>query len=282
MPARLILNADDFGLTRGINRAILDLHSASVLTSATLMANGAAFDDAVEIAHAQPTLGVGCHIVLVDGIPLSPPRSVPSLIGADGKSFRSTLGEFVRAILLGCIDEEDVAREARAHIDSHKHMHLFPSIVRTLLRVAEGCGVGAVRNPFEPPWAFALGHGSGSRRLAIRLLGGFRSRFESTLQSYEGRIRSTDGTVGISTTGELSVTTLAEILRVLPAHGTYELCCHPGYNDGDLDRVATSLRAHRSTEREALLGEVAKAMVGASSPLLVHYGSLADEEKSPL
>jgi predicted glycoside hydrolase/deacetylase ChbG (UPF0249 family) len=64
MPTRLIINADDFGLTPGVNRAIAELHQAGVLTSATLMANGAAFDDAVAIAHASPTLGVGCHIVL--------------------------------------------------------------------------------------------------------------------------------------------------------------------------------------------------------------------------
>src|ERR1700729_307855 len=71
---RLILNADDFGLTAGINRAIGELHAAGALTSATLMANGPAFDDAVRVASAHPTLGVGCHVVLTDGAPVSPPE----------------------------------------------------------------------------------------------------------------------------------------------------------------------------------------------------------------
>jgi predicted glycoside hydrolase/deacetylase ChbG (UPF0249 family) len=112
MPARLILNADDFGLTPGINRAIGELNSAGVLTSATLMASGSAFDDAVAVANTHPSLGVGCHIVLTDGVPVSPPASIPTLIGPDGKSFRPSLTQFLRALFLGRIAADDVAREA--------------------------------------------------------------------------------------------------------------------------------------------------------------------------
>src|SRR5271154_4644382 len=86
MPPRLIINADDFGLTPGINRAIAELHQAGALTSTTLMATGPAFDDAVVMARANPTLGVGCHIVLTDGVPVSPPQTVPTLLGPDGKT----------------------------------------------------------------------------------------------------------------------------------------------------------------------------------------------------
>src|SRR6202142_1037144 len=99
MAARLILNADDFGLTRGINRAIAELHEAAALTSATLMANGPAFDAAVTIAHAHPNLGVGCHIVLTDGVPLSPPHTIPTLLGRDNRSFRPSLLSFLLAVL---------------------------------------------------------------------------------------------------------------------------------------------------------------------------------------
>jgi len=290
MTARLIINADDFGLTHGVNRAIGELHSAGVVTSATLMACGAAFDDAVEVARAHPTLGVGCHIVLTDGVPISPPESIPSLIGADGRSFRPTLGSFVRAILLGRIDEADVAREALAqverlqragiavsHIDTHKHAHLFPSIARPLLQVVDGCGIRAVRNPFEPRWSLALGLGGWQRQIAIRLLGVLRSRFEAHAQIRSGRVRTTDGTVAISATGQLNAATLAEILRALPADGTYEICCHPGYNNSDLDRITTRLREARNVEREALLHEVPQALARVDAPTLVSYASLAKE-----
>src|SRR5579871_4503460 len=85
MASRLILNADDFGLTPGINRAIAELHGAGALTSATLMATGAAFDDAISITQINPKLGVGCHIVLSDGVPVSDPGTLPTLC-PDGKT----------------------------------------------------------------------------------------------------------------------------------------------------------------------------------------------------
>ncbi len=285
MPARLIVNADDFGLTRGVNRAVGELYAAGVLTSTTLMANGAAFEDAVQVALAHPGLGVGCHVVLTDGIPVSAPETIPSLMGADGKSFRPTLIEFLRAPLLGRLKMDEVAREAEAqieklqragirvtHVDTHKHTHLFPGIARTLLQVAEQCGVRAVRNPFEPEWSLRLGQGSRGRRMAVGAIGLLRPKFDALIRA--GHVLTTDGTVAISATGELDAGTLRETLRGLPETGTYELCCHPGYNDGDLDRVTTRLRAHRDVERESLLAEVPKALGGVGAPGLISYGSL--------
>ena len=108
MPARLIINADDFGLTRGINRSIIELHQAGVLTSATLMATGPAFEHAVAVARANPALGIGCHIVFTDGTPASPPDKIPTLIGPDRRNFRPSLISFLRALLLGQIREEDI------------------------------------------------------------------------------------------------------------------------------------------------------------------------------
>jgi predicted glycoside hydrolase/deacetylase ChbG (UPF0249 family) len=293
MPARLIVNADDFGLTQGINRAIGELHSAGVLPSATLMANGAAFDDAVKVARAHPTLGVGCHIVLTDGTPISPPGTIRSLLGPDGRNFRPSLAAFVQALLLGRIKQDEVAHEALAqiekvrhaginitHLDTHKHTHLFPSITCPLLQVAERCGIRAIRNPFEPGWSIALDHGSRTRRHAVRLMGRLRPRFDAHAQLRDGRVRTTDGTVAISATGELNCTRLSEILRALPSNGTYELCCHPGYNDGELDRVNTRLRAHRDIEREAVLSEVPKLLNYPNAPTLVHYGALVAKQNS--
>ena len=77
---RLIINADDFGLAPGVNRAILELQQAGALSSATLMANGPFFSPAVYMAFAQPALAVGCHVVLVDGSPCLRPAEVPSLV----------------------------------------------------------------------------------------------------------------------------------------------------------------------------------------------------------
>ena len=286
MPARLIFNADDFGLTRGINRAIAELAAAGALTSATLMANGPAFDDAVAIAHAHPSLGIGCHIVLVDGTPISSPELIPSLLGPD-RTLRTSLHAFATALFLRRISAEDVEREAIAqirklqsagltvtHVDTHKHAHLFPIIARPLLRAAEQCGIHAIRNPFEPAWSLALHQGDAKRRLAIRFMAAMHSRFAAMPQIRNGSIRTTDGTVAISATGVLDSQTLARILAALPDSGTYELCCHPGYNDSDLDRITTRLRAHREIERDALLAEVPRLGTGPARAQLINFNDL--------
>jgi predicted glycoside hydrolase/deacetylase ChbG (UPF0249 family) len=251
------------------------------------MANGPAFDDAVAIAHAHPTLGVGCHIVLTDGVPVSAPASIPTLIGPDQESFRPSLSGFLRALFLGRVDPADVTREAFAqvaklqragisitHLDTHKHTHLFPAILRPLLDVAEQRSIRAIRNPFEPHFSLALDHGSHLRRLGIRAIGRLRPSFSAILQHHAGHIVTTEGTVAISATGDLTPTTLAQLLDALPPTGTYELCCHPGYNDAELDRVTTRLRAHRDIERNALLSKIPEVLRQPNAPQLIHYGSL--------
>jgi predicted glycoside hydrolase/deacetylase ChbG (UPF0249 family) len=287
MPARLIINADDFGLTQGVNRAIAELHQARALTSATLMATGAAFDDAVALAHANPTLGVGCHVTLTDGIPVSSPKSIPTLLGANGKSFRPSLGDFVQMLLRGRISEEEIEREAFAqveklqragihvtHLDTHKHTHLFPAVTRPLLRVAERCSIGAIRNPFERSWSLALGHGNRLRRFQVKLLGSLQNRFERHALIRDAQVLTTDGTIGISATGHLDAPALHQLLAAMPTEGTFELCCHPGYNDADLDHVTTRLRTHRDMERSALLAELPARSLQPNAPQLINYGDL--------
>ena len=286
MPARLILNADDFGLTRGINRAIAELHQAGALTSATLMANSPAFDDAVALALANPTLGVGCHIVLTDGTPLSHPQRIPTLLGADGKNFRPSLIDFLTAVLLGKVSEDEIAIEALAqiqqlqragidvtHIDTHKHTHILPRVARPLLYVCERTGIGAIRNPFEESWSLALGHSDPMRRLQVRLVHPLRKRFEALPQILDHRILTTNGTIGISATGRLDAPMLDGILTAMP-DGLWELVCHPGYNDRDLDAVTTRLRVTREIERTALLSALSTDSLHPNRPELIHYGSL--------
>jgi predicted glycoside hydrolase/deacetylase ChbG (UPF0249 family) len=259
MRARLILNADDFGLTRGINRAIAEFHSA------TLMASGAAFDDAIRVAHAHPGLGVGCHIVLTDGVPVSPPETIRTLLGPDGRSFRTSLRDFFVAALAGRISEDEIAREALAqveriqqhgvavtHLDTHKHTHILPRVARPLLAVAERAGIRAIRNPFEPPWSIALGRSPVLRRLQLRSLRHLQPRFLALPQIRSGSVVTTEGTLGISATGQLNATTLGAMLDAMPG-GVWEMVCHPGYNDGDLDAITTRLRSTREVERSALL-----------------------------
>ncbi len=265
---KLLINADDFGLTPGVNRAIAELHTVGALPSATLMACGAAFDDAVRIAHQQPTLDVGCHVVLVDGTPLAPPNSIPSLLAKTGR-LRDSLPNFILDLQRGRIHERDIETEATAqirylqqagipvtHVDTHKHTHLFSRVARPLLRAAKACGVHAIRNPFEPAWSARLTRGALIRRLEVTALRTFRATFQKLTQHLG--IATTDGCIGVSATGNLDPHNLNTLLNGLPA-GTWELVCHPGYNDTDLRSIRTRLTTTRDIERKALLHAIPTA-----------------------
>jgi len=260
---RLILNADDFGLTAGVNRAIIELHRAGVLTSATLMARAAAAGEAIELARSTPSLGVGCHVVLVDGEPLRTAHELPSLVDSGTGRFMPTLGKFLERLFTGRIRSSEIEAEAGAqigllrskgvaltHIDTHKHVHMFPGVLRPVLRAARAAGIRAVRNPFEPAWSRrATPHAPWLRRAEVSLLRLWEPAFRRIVA--EEGFTTTDGALGVLATGTLDAATLASLLSKLPA-GTWELVTHPGYNDADLAQAHTRLLASRETERLAL------------------------------
>ncbi|MGB8480288.1 MAG: ChbG/HpnK family deacetylase [Acidobacteriaceae bacterium] len=265
---RLIVNADDFGLTDGINRAVRDLHHWSALTSTTLMAAAPRFREAIEISHQQKLLGVGCHIVLVDGIPVANPATIPTLLDSSRDTsgqprFRATLGEFVRDLYLGRIDSAHIEQEAIAqiqrlqqagvsvtHVDTHKHTHMFPRVLKGVMRAAQACKIRTIRNPFEPEWSVAATPGAGLvRAWQVRLLGTLHHSFWKLIRQRE--FITTDGCVGVAATGTLNEITLRALLDRLP-DGTYELVCHPAYVDDELMATRTRLQQSRQVELATL------------------------------
>jgi chitin disaccharide deacetylase len=260
---RLIVNADDFGLTSGVNRAIVELHRAGVLTSTTLMARAAATDEAIEMARLTPSLDVGCHIVLDDGQPVLPANQIPTLVDRQTSQFPQSLFPFLARLFTGRIRAAEIEAEVGAqieflqgrglrltHIDTHKHTHMFPTVLRAVLRAARACGIRAIRNPFEPPWALQATLGAPWLRFAqvsaLRWLEPVCRRIIA-----EERFTTTDGTIAVAGTGVLDAATVRSLLQKAP-EGTWELVTHPGYNDADLARVRTRLRASRDIERQAL------------------------------
>ena len=258
------MNADDFGLTPGVNRAIVELHQAGVLLSATLMAKAGATSEAIALARATPTLGVGCHVVLVDGDPVLPPAKIASLIDPKTGRFPVKLSVFLTRLFTGRIRSAEIEAEAAAqigrlqdsglrltHIDTHKHTHMFPPVLRAVLRAARAAGIRAVRNPFEPEWAVrATPRASWARAGEVFLLRRFGPAFRRMI--VREKFTSTDGTIAVVGTGTLDSDAVRSLLSELP-EGTWELVTHPGYNDADLDRVRTRLRASREIERQALI-----------------------------
>jgi hopanoid biosynthesis associated protein HpnK len=261
--SRLIVNADDFGLTAGVNRAISELNAAGLLTSASLMARETATDAAIELARNMPALSVGCHVVLADGVPVSPASEIPTLIDRKTGRFPVSIMRILTRLFTGRLRGKEIEMEAAAqirslqqqgirltHVDTHKHTHMFPPVLRPVLRAARAAGIRAVRNPFEPEWAVRATTGAPLARVAQ--ITGLR-RMEPVWRRIlaEEGFKTTDGTIAMVGTGVLNDMTLRSLLTNLP-EGTWELVTHPGYNDADLDKVRTRLRDSRDVERGAL------------------------------
>jgi chitin disaccharide deacetylase len=287
---QLIINADDFGLTAGVNRATVEAHEHGVVTSATMMANGAAVDDAVARARAAG-LSVGCHVVLIDGAPVLAPPEVSSLVSGNSGAagFRNGWLDFAARALRGRLNQEQIAAEVEAqirklqaagiavtHLDSHKHVHLLPPVLAPMLDAAKACGVLAIRNPFVPIKPLALAHLLRRPRLwtrysEVKLLRRFHREFRAAVHA-AGMI-TTHGTFGIVVTGAMDEKLFAAVVGSLP-EGTWELVCHPGYCDEDLRSVRTRLRESRAQELRVLTSAPAREAIERAGVELISYRDL--------
>ncbi len=292
MPVRrLIINADDFGLTSGVNRAIAEAHRAGIVTSSTLMANSQAFGEAVNLVKQNPGLSVGCHVVLVDGAPVSGPEKIPTLLSPNGSlnQFRDSLVSFVWAAQRGKVREAEIAAEIEAqirkvqatgmtvtHVDSHKHTHIFPVIFKPLLAVARDCGVRAVRNPFGPLKTLAYAHLMRRPKLWTRytevgILHRFAQEFKKQVAAHG--MTTPDGSFGVVVTGALTQNLFDAVVGCIP-EGTWEFVCHPGYNDADMEKIRTRLRSSRDVELQILTSDATKTTLRRHGIELISYKSI--------
>lgn len=153
----LIVNADDFGRHNLINRAVEIAFRTGILKSATIMAGGKFFDDAVKIAKNNKNLGVGIHFTLANGFPILPPEKIPSLVTGDGVFYENYV-VFLKKYLQGKISHDEIKSELAAqlekvqraginltHFDSHQHLHHIPGIVEIALELAESAKISKMR-----------------------------------------------------------------------------------------------------------------------------------------
>jgi hopanoid biosynthesis associated protein HpnK len=292
---QLIVNADDLGLTQGVNRAIRETHAEGVVTSATLMAGGSAFDDAVTMSLAAPALAIGCHVVLVDGSPSSDPVAIPTLIASraakPGRFFPKISSVAARA-LLGGFDEDELVTEVTAqirkiqaagvqitHLDTHKHTHMFPAVLRAIVKAARICGIRAIRNPFVPASAMRLRLFAGQPELwtrygQVRVLRTLGGRFRERMR--KAGLATPDGILGVIETGSFGDSLLRRALASLP-DGTWELVCHPGYDDADLRSANTRLLESREAERRMLTSLEFRDFLKQRSIRLISYRDIDAE-----
>lgn len=247
----LIVNADDFGFTSDVNEGIVEAHRRGILTATTLMATGAAFSHAVQLAREYPGLDVGCHLALTGGVSLLPPR----------RALPSTIPQLVAAVALRRVRlyDEMAAQVQRileagvvpTHIDAHKHAHMLPPVMEAMARIAERFRIRWVRRPLGIPVA--------GLRLGLLLV--------------RRGCRMTDHFAGFRLTGRLDTEALVDLIRRLP-EGVTELMCHPGYARAELRAARTRLKASRELELEALKAHETRQALQDSGVRLVNYRSL--------
>ncbi len=259
---RLILSADDFGMSRGVNEGIIRAHRDGLLTEASLMVNGAAFAEAVELARAHPRLGVGLHLVLVQGRASSPPERVPRLVDRGGHFGNAPIASGLRYFFqpgMGAQLRQEIAAQLEkfaatglplSHVDGHLTIHMHPTVNRILIELAARFGIRAMRLPRDP-LASALRFDRAHR---------LRKTFEATVFAALSRraaprlraagIRCADRTYGLHQTGRVSEDYLLYLLRDLPP-GVSEIYSHAAVVDAEA--AAWRPRDYRSADELAAL-----------------------------
>jgi hopanoid biosynthesis associated protein HpnK len=280
---RLVINADDLGLTVGVNDGIFDAHDHGILTSASLFAGAPATFDAIRRARGRPSLGLGVHLALVDGTPTLPPRRIPTLVEGDGR-FRRSWKPFIVACLRGKVSLGEVELELTAqierlrsagvrltHLDAHKHVHAYPPVFAIVARLAGRFGIPVVRVPYEQ-WTRIDGeaYSRGTMRLQALFNAAMRPWARRDYRTAASHDLRTPHFVGRIHTGILTADALAGLVRALPP-GVTELMVHPGYADDDLERTGTRLFESRQHELDLLCSLEARALlVGERVELLRH------------
>lgn len=269
---RLIVNADDFGFLEDVNDGIAQAFDRGILRATTLMANGDAFDHAVETAKARPELDVGCHLTLVQGRSAADPgRRLPESVG---QMLVSGVGKWAEEECCAQIEKIQAAGIAISHLDAHKHTHLFPPVLEAVLSAGKRYGIEWVRRPFDIPLTAAAARSPWKRRLASRLLGGLSRRFDRKMR--KAGLRATDAFAGFQMTGLYHAEQLADLIRALPA-GTTEFMCHPGLCGEQLRAARTRLKQSRAYELEALTSEQVRRAVEESGVEITSFRALAVE-----
>jgi hopanoid biosynthesis associated protein HpnK len=288
---KLIVNADDFGFTDGVNAGIVRAFQAGIVTSASIVANGGAFAEAVDRARVHPKLAVGCHLSLVGGRALTSPAEVPSLVDGNGQ-LPATVSELMGKLFRGAVTIEEIAHEFRAqldrvvssgiqptHLDTHKHSHAHPRVMEAVSRVAADFGIRRVRNPFER-FHYPKSPGPAARARRREHLKQYTQAIVLSLAAPRFRrllkqrgLFAPDYFYGVGLTGLLDVEAIVALIRSLK-RGVTELVCHPGIYDDQLEGAPTRLKKERERELEALTHPAVRRCVDEEGVALISYREL--------
>lgn len=239
-PPRLILTADDFGLSLEVNEAIEQASRFGTLDCASLMVGESAAADAIGRAHRLPSLRVGLHVVVAEGRPVLPPEAIPALCDRAGRLDASLVRAGVRFFFsrraAGQLEREIRAQFAAFaktglaldHVNAHKHMHLHPTVLGMILHIGREYGMRAVRWPYESCVDARARAQVGSRLLEFVVTGPWLRYMRWRLD--RAGISHNDRVWGLSHSGRMDEDTLLALLKTVPS-GVTELYFHPAIED---------------------------------------------------
>ena len=270
----LIVTADDFGLSERVNEAVERGHRDGILSAASLMVGAPAQDDAVRRAREFPKLGVGLHVTLLDGRPVLPPSEIPGLVGTNGRFFTDPVRFGIALYFspeLRAQARAEIAAQFRRfretgltldHINGHKHFHLHPVVLQTILQIAPSFGSPPIRVPFEP---FAASYAAGRDRALGRLTSAIFYRLQTRRLARKLKragIASNDYVFGLNDSGAMTEQLMLSFIEHLPP-GITELYCHPAIARWDgADNLPADYRPEE--EFQALVSPAVKAKLAAS------------------
>jgi chitin disaccharide deacetylase len=285
---RLIVNADDFGMGRGITDGIVQAHIHGFLSSTSLMPNMPAAEYAISRLQSLPALGVGVHLNICQGRPILPARDVASLVDSSG-NFNPPAVQ-ARKLWLWHADADEIEAEFIAqirwmktrgivptHADSHQHMHMYPGAVKPFARALAAEGIHCARAPRCSVWPRSRTIGGPHEGMLFRrvLVQWYRSALQLTVFR---KLDMPQSRLAFLPHERRNLSLLRErwkaALENLP-QGTFELACHPGLFEPGFSE-ADRIRAQREEELRWLTDSELCNIVKRNGIRLITYDDLAD------
>ena len=282
-PRRLIINGDDFGFSSGVNQAIIEAHERGVLTSTSLMVTGDAFEEAVTLAKAHPTLAVGLHLVLACGRSVLPPAQIPHLVDAHG-NFSNQPEKAGIYYHFSAAARREIPLEIRAqlekfrqtglplsHVDGHVHVHIQPVVLNHLVNLSDEFNIRSMRLPLEDLSATLRADRSD---LPMKLLlsivyAGLRRYGEFVLRSRN--IQFVDRVYGLFNSGRMTEDYLLKLIPHIQSNWV-EIYSHPAA--AIAGEPANESYGLGEAERDALISDRVRAMIHDQGFKLANYSQL--------
>ena len=282
----LIVNADDFGLHFAVNRGIIEGYRKGCIRSTSLIAAGAAAEEAAALARENPGLGVGLHLTLVAERPVLPPEKIPSLVDDDGRLLPDHTA-FIRRYMAGGVCMEELHAECEAqilrarqmgvrltHIDSHQHLHVLPGVSRLVLALAKEYGFSKMRFPAEAflfKGGFPASVGRYIAKCGLTVCARMAKR-----EMHQAGMATPDAFFGMLAGGNMLLAYFLAILRALP-DGVSEIMVHPGTDNRVLEDIY-HWHYHWEEELASVTSDEAQNYVETHGIRLISYEELTNGE----